>query len=125
MESNDSDAGESECSTSGGGDGGNDCKKSSGCERFYSSEESPVKRFKQHLYFDASLYKEGISCSPLYDGAPVTVLETLVHYFTWFSEHPGISEEALSSMLSMQHNSILNSSRKSTSKYVAMMLPSN
>ena len=37
----------------------------------------------------------------------MTVLQTLVHYFTWFSEHPGISKEALSSMLSLQHNSVL------------------
>ena len=39
---------------------------------------------------------------PLYEGSSNSVLHTLVKYFHWFSEHPGISKEAFSSMLAMQ-----------------------
>ena len=40
--------------------------------------------------------------TPLYNGSPHSVLHTLVEHFRWFCEHPGVSKEALSSMLSMQ-----------------------
>ena len=48
------------------------------------------------------LYESGAACIPLYDGSPHTVLQTLVEHFRWFCEHPGVSNEALSSMLAMQ-----------------------
>lgn len=54
-----------------------------------------------------SIYNSGPAVIPLYDGSSVTVLQALVKYFRWFSEHRGISKEALSHMLSMQHNTIL------------------
>ena len=40
--------------------------------------------------------------APLFDGSPHSVLQTLVNSFQWFCEHPGISKEALSSMLAME-----------------------
>ena len=43
----------------------------------------------------------------MYNGASMTVLQALVQFFTWFSEHPGISKEALSSLLHIQHHNIL------------------
>jgi hypothetical protein len=43
-----------------------------------------------------------MSDAPLFDGSPHSVLQTLVNCFQWFCEHPGISKEALSSMLAMQ-----------------------
>ena len=39
---------------------------------------------------------------PLYVGSPNSVLHTLVKYFHWFSEYPGISKESFSSMLALQ-----------------------
>ena len=39
---------------------------------------------------------------PLYEGSPNSVLHTLVKYFHWFSEYPGISKESFSSMLALQ-----------------------
>ena len=43
-----------------------------------------------------------VAVLPLYDGSSNSVLDTLVKYFHWFSEHPGISKEAFSSMLPVQ-----------------------
>ena len=43
-----------------------------------------------------------VAVLPLYDGSSNSVLDTLVKYFHWFSEHPGISKEAFSSMLAVQ-----------------------
>lgn len=37
----------------------------------------------------------------------MTVLEAVVKIFSWFSKHPGISKEALSDSLHMQHHEIL------------------
>ena len=80
------------------------CDPSDGREE----SEGPVcKKLKQQLYHDPYLYEEGVATTPLYEGATITVLQTLAHYFTWFTEHPGISKDALSSMLSLLHNSIL------------------
>ena len=31
-------------------------------------------------------------------------MDALVKYFKWFSEHPGISKEALSDILRLEHN---------------------
>ena len=54
--------------------------------------------------FDESLlYCSDAAIKPLYDGSNTTVLQALVKNFHWFTEHPGVSKEALSSMLSMQH----------------------
>lgn len=40
--------------------------------------------------------------TPLSAGSTNSVLQTLMNCFQWFCEHPGISKEALSSMLSLQ-----------------------
>ena len=55
----------------------------------------------QHTHMEM-LYTSGAACAPLYSGSPNTVLRTLIDYFRSFCEHPGVSKEALSSMLSMQ-----------------------
>lgn len=39
---------------------------------------------------------------PLYNGATVTLQQTLAKYFEWFTAHPGTSKKALSRMLHMQ-----------------------
>jgi len=41
---------------------------------------------------------------PLFKGLPHMVLYSLVKHFAWFCENPGISNEPLSSMLSIQHS---------------------
>ena len=53
-------------------------------------------------YLDNYLYTSGAATLPLFKGSPHSVLQSLVKYFTWFCEHPGISKEALSSALAMQ-----------------------
>ena len=52
---------------------------------------------------DSYLYTSGAATLPLFERSPHSVLQSLVKYFTWFCEHPGISKEALSSALAMQH----------------------
>lgn len=42
--------------------------------------------------------------APLYDGANVTILQTLAKHFNWFTSHPGTSKEALSGVLKVQHD---------------------
>ena len=44
---------------------------------------------------------------PLYSGSNLMVLDAVAQHFEWFTDHPGTSKEALSSMLHMQHNKIL------------------
>lgn len=53
--------------------------------------------------FQSTSYCDGLASEPLYYGASTTVLQALVHYFKWLSEHPGVSRDALSEMLHMQH----------------------
>ena len=58
--------------------------------------------------------------TPLFEASPHSVLQTLVKYFQWFCEHPGISKEALSSMLCMQ-KSLLPNPNELPSSYDAAM----
>ena len=60
-----------------------------------------------YAHFDPSLYETGIASQLLYEGASVTVLEALASMFDWFTSHPGISKEALSEMLYLQHHTHL------------------
>lgn len=57
--------------------------------------------------FDAAMYEYGIAKQPLYNGAPVTVLEALAEMFDWFTSHPATSKESLSRVLHMQHHTYL------------------
>ena len=58
--------------------------------------------------YDMSVYdSEQLSCTPLYDGASLSLMDALVKYLKWFSEHPGISKEALSDILKLEHNEVL------------------
>ncbi len=70
---------------------------------------------------DNSIYSSGPATTPLYDGSPMSVLQALVKYFRWFSEHPGISKEALSSMLSMQHSVVLPPGNQLPNSYDAAL----
>ena len=58
--------------------------------------------------YDMSVYdSEQLSCTPLYDGASLSLMDALVKYLKWFSEHPGISKEALTDILKLEHNEVL------------------
>ena len=57
--------------------------------------------------YDMSVYdSEQLSCTPLYDGASLSLMDALVKYLKWFSEHPGISK-VLSDILKLVHNEVL------------------
>ena len=45
-----------------------------------------------NTYGESWLYSSEAATTPLYDGAPTTVLHALVKHFHWFSDHPGISK---------------------------------
>lgn len=83
---------------------------SENCSRVESSKETEKleKEFSsQHneIICDAKwLYTSGIAATPLFEGSSNSVLQSLVKYFCWFCEHPGISKSALSSMLTMQQS---------------------
>ncbi len=54
--------------------------------------------------FDSTwIDSSGHATLPLFEGSRSIVLQALVKHFHWFSSHPGISKEALSSMLAMEH----------------------
>lgn len=56
-----------------------------------------------NLYSGSWLYSSDAGSTPLFEGSSSTVLTALVKQFHWFTEHPGISKEALSSQFAMQH----------------------
>lgn len=55
----------------------------------------------------------------MYDGAATTVLEAVMEHMLWFSEHSGMSKEALSNMLQLQHQQILPHGNKLPKNYEA------
>lgn len=57
------------------------------------------------------------STLPLYEGSSKTVLETLGGYFYWFSNHPSISKNALSSLLYHEHYNVLPEGNNLPSSY--------
>ena len=68
--------------------------------------------------YNMSIYEtERLSKTPLFNGSSTTVMDALVAYLGWFSEHPGISKEALSEILRVQHDQILPSENKLPSSY--------
>ena len=70
--------------------------------------DSESRESSPQLY-DISLYEsEQLSSTPLYDGSKMTVMDALVKYLHWFSEHPGISKEALSDILKLEHGEVLH-----------------
>ena len=55
-------------------------------------------------YGDSCVYSSDAPTTLLYACTSTTVLHALVKHFHWFSEHPGISKESLSSLLSMEQS---------------------
>ena len=67
-------------------------------------DEENVEKFKVNTYGDSWLYSSDAATTSLYEGTSTTVLHALIKHFHWFSEHPGISKESLSSLLSMEQS---------------------
>ena len=68
--------------------------------------------------YDISMYDtEQLSHTPLYDGAALSVMDSLVKYLHWFSSHPSISKEALSDILRMEHYEVLPQGNRLPSSY--------
>ena len=65
----------------------------------------------EYARFDASLYDDPEISRPLYPGLNLTLLQALVKYMSWFTEHPYniIGKEAMSDMLKFQHDFVLPS----------------
>ena len=76
----------------------------------YCDNDNDSNSFEPDISNPTSLYDMSVfdsnklSTTPLYVGSKCTLLDALVKYFYWFSNHPGISKEALSNMLSLQHD---------------------
>ena len=81
-----------------------------------ANKEPDDNNYRCHAY-DSSVYSSGIASEILYEGASITVLDALVRHFTWFSEHPGISKDALSDMLHSQHHHLLPYGNKLPASY--------
>lgn len=58
-------------------------------------------------HFDSNQYVSGPATTPLYEGAGITLLEAIAKHLLWFTEHPGTSKLALTSILELQHHHIL------------------
>ena len=52
---------------------------------------------------------------------PHSLMDALVKYLKWFSEHPGISKDALSDILRLEHNEVLPSGNKLPSSFADAM----
>lgn len=63
----------------------------------------------EYARFDTSIYDDHEVSRPLYPGSNLTLLQALVKYMLWFTEHPYVSKEAMSDMLKFQHVSVLPS----------------
>ena len=62
----------------------------------------------QYWHFNPSIYEESeIARKCLYEGAGLTVLQAVCQHMSWFTSHPGISKEAVSDSLHMQHHVLL------------------
>ena len=72
--------------------------------------------------YDMSIYDhESLSSTPLYDGANISMMDAIVKYLSWFSEHPGISKEALSDILSLHHHEVLPQGNRLPASYRDIM----
>lgn len=75
---------------------------------------------EEEVHDETWLYSSGVAAAALFDGSSSSVLQTLVKYFHWFCDHPGISKVALSSVLALQQ-SILPPENKLPTSYEAAL----
>lgn len=81
-----------------------------------TSPEKSSRETLSGLYNIDAYYNEDLS-APLYSGAEITVMDAVVKHLAWFSEHPGLSKEAFSDILKMQHYEILPSGNRLPASY--------
>lgn len=86
----------------------------------FNSDETDYPITSSDVY-GMDLYQSEVAQTPLFDGAEVTVLQALVHYFSWFTQHPSMSKEALSNILHIHHHHILPKGNKLPDSYMAAM----
>lgn len=72
------------------------------------------------MHDETWLYSSGVAATALFDGSSSSVLQTLVKYFHWFCDHPGISKAALSSVLALQQNILPPGNKLHTSYETAL-----
>ena len=82
---------------------GSPCSSSSSVTSSELPEECEMPSDCHHYDDESWLYSSSAAGTPLFEGSRNTVLTALVEHFHWFTQHPGISKDALSSMLAMQH----------------------
>ena len=70
-------------------------------------EDSKVQSNVFNIHFNPSLYENSVAVTPVYEGASMSVLQSLAELFDWFTSHPGSRKESLSDILHMQHHSLL------------------
>ena len=59
--------------------------------------------------------------TPLYDDGDISVLQAVAEHMKWFTNHPGISKEALSDQLFQQHHYLLPRGNHLPSSYTQAM----
>lgn len=64
-------------------------------------------KLEEAITYDFTAYDSPVATTQLYDSTHVTVLQAIVQYLYWFTEHPSMSKEALSSLLHFHHHFIL------------------
>ena len=65
------------------------------------------RTLEEPITFDFTVYDSAVATTPLYSGAQITILQAIVQYLYWFTEHPSISKDAHSSLLRYTHRFIL------------------
>lgn len=73
------------------------------CSPIGLSQNSLSDKSFTNMHFDPTLYSKPEAQLPLYEGSSITLLEAISQYLEWFTSHPGVSKEALSHSLKMQH----------------------
>ena len=58
----------------------------------FSCADSSVVQVPNENSFESDLYNSGAAVLSLFPGSNHTVLQSLVKYFSWFYEHPGINK---------------------------------
>ena len=76
-----------------------------------------VPNYFRQLNDDEELYNSDKANLRLFEGSTVNVLQALCGYFSWFTEHPGTSKNALSDLLRLHHDEILPQGNNLPSSY--------
>ena len=76
-----------------------------------------VPDYLRQLNDEEELYSSDKANLRLFEGSTVNVLQALCGYFSWFTEHPGTSKNALSDLLRLHRDEILPQGNNLPSSY--------